>query len=462
MKHSLRNRLTMSYIIIAMICVLLISIIASISLESLFRTYVKGNQEKKNQNIVNLISQQYHADKGWNREFVEDVGINALEGGMIVSVTDADGSVIWDATQYNNGMCQEMMSHITINMSSRYPNWKGKFTTADYDVMNGDIKVGSVKIGYYGPFYFNEVDLAFINTVNTVSAGVGLVALILALIFGYIMAKSISTPISRVINTAEMISKGCYNDRSNEISDIKEIAQLNGTINELAENLEKQEKLRKQLTADVAHELRTPLATLQSHVEAMIDGIWAPDTNRLKSVHEEIMRLKRLVGDMEKLTRFESENMLLNKSEFDVVQLISGIIANSEREYSEKGISVELSGEAAPIFADRDKVSQVIINLISNAVKFTDRGGSIRLTVAGSPENVTISVADTGTGIAPEHLPLIFERFYRADASRSRLTGGAGIGLTIVKAIVEAHKGTIKVQSELGKGTRFVIILPRR
>jgi signal transduction histidine kinase len=445
-----------------MICVLLISIIASISLESLFRTYVKGNQEKKNQNIVGLISQQYHADKGWNKEFIEDVGVNALESGMIVSVTDVDGGVIWDATQYNNGMCEEMMSHITINMSSRYPNWKGKFITADYAVMSGETRVGNVKIGYYGPFYFNEVDLAFINTVNTVSAGVGLVALILALMFGYIMAKSISTPISRVINTAEMISKGYYNDRSNEISDIKEIAQLNGTINDLAENLEKQEKLRKRLTADVAHELRTPLATLQSHVEAMIDGIWEPDANRLKSVHEEIMRLERLVGDMEKLTRFEGENMVLNKSEFDVVQLISSIIANSEREYSEKGIRVELSGEATEMFADRDKLSQVIINLITNAVKFTDRGGSILLSVKGSPETVNISVADTGAGIAPEHLPYIFERFYRADASRSRLTGGAGIGLTIVKAIVEAHKGTIAVESELGKGTRFVITLPRR
>ncbi|HWQ30041.1 MAG TPA: HAMP domain-containing sensor histidine kinase [Negativicutes bacterium] len=462
MKHSLRNRLTMSYIIIAMICVLLISVIASVSLESLFRAYVKGNQEKKNQNIVDLISQQYQGDKGWNKEFVQDIGVNALEGGMIVSVTDADGSVVWDATQYNNGMCEEMMSHITINMSSRYPNWKGIFTTADYAVMSGDTKVGSVRVGYYGPFYFNEVDLAFINTVNTISAGVGLVALLLALMFGYIMAKSISTPISRVINTAQMISKGCYNDRSNEISDIKEIAQLNGTINDLAENLEKQEKLRKRLTADVAHELRTPLATLQSHVEAMIDGIWAPDANRLKSVHEEIMRLERLVGDMEKLTRFEGENMVLNKSEFDAVQLIRGIMDNSEREYSDRGIIAELSGEPTEIFADRDKLSQVIINLITNAVKFTDRGGSIRVSVTGSHENVNIAVADTGKGIAPEHLPFIFERFYRADASRSRLTGGAGIGLTIVKTIVEAHKGTIKVDSELGKGTRFEVTLPRR
>lgn len=461
MKYSLRNRLTLSYIVIAMICILLISIIASISLESLFRTYVQKNQGEKNQNIVSLISQQYHKDRGWNQEVIQDIGINALENGMIVSVEDAEGKIVWDATLYNNGMCEQMMTHMTMNMSSRYPNWKGELTDADYPVMKDEVKVGSVTIGYYGPFYFNEVDLAFINAVNTVSAGVGIVALILALIFGYMMSKSISTPISRVINTAEMIAKGCYDDRSNEISYIKEISQLNGAINNLAASLEKQEKLRKRLTADVAHELRTPLATLQGSIEAMLDGIWEPDAKRLKSVHEEITRLGRLVGDMEKLTRVESGNLALDKSEFDITQLIKSILTNFEKEYTDKGIEVAVEGKPVSILADRDKISQVIINLMSNAVKFTDKDGGIRLSVASEGDNAVITVLDTGNGISPEDQPYIFERFYRADASRSRLTGGAGIGLTIVKSIVDAHKGTIELESVVGKGTKFVVTLPR-
>ncbi|HWR61645.1 MAG TPA: HAMP domain-containing sensor histidine kinase [Clostridia bacterium] len=461
MKHSLRNRLTLSYIVIAMVCVLLISVIASISLENLFRTYVKVNQEEKNRNIVSLISQQYREGAGWEQKVIQDIGINALENGMIISIADGSGSVIWDATRYNNGMCEQMMTNITHNMSSRYPNWKGKFTTVYYPVMSGDAKVGSVSIGYYGPFYFNEVDLAFINAVNTVSAGVGLVSLILALIFGYIMSKSISTPISRVINTAEMIAKGYYDDRSNEISEIKEISQLTVAINNLAESLEKQEKLRKRLTADVAHELRTPLATLQGHIEAMLDGIWEPDAKRLKSVHEEITRLSRLVGDMEKLTKYESENLLLNKSEFDVLELIKSILSNFEKECRDKGLDIELEGGPVRIFADRDKISQVIINLMSNAVKFTGKDGSIRFAVASDKDNASISVTDTGTGIAPGDQPHIFERFYRADSSRSRLTGGAGIGLTIVKSIVHAHKGSISLESEPGKGTKFTVSLPR-
>ena len=462
MKYSLRNRLSLSYILIAMICVLLISIIANLSMESLFRTYVKNNQEKRNQNIVSLIGQQYHQAEGWNREVIQDIGINALESGMIVSVVDTEDNTVWDATQYNNGMCEQMITHMSLNMSSRYPNWKGEFTSVEYPVMNGSEQIGSVAIGYYGPFYFNEIDLTFINTVNTVSVGVGLVSLILALIFGYMMAKSISTPVSRVINTAEMISKGYYDDRSNEISNIKEISQLNDAINNLAGTLEKQEVLRKRLTADVAHELRTPLATLQGHIEAMIDGIWEADTKRLKSLHEEITRLGRMVGDMEKLTRFESENMILDKSEFDLYQLTRSILANFEKEYSDKGIQVTVEGETVSILADRDKISQVIINLMSNAVKFTGEGGSIRFSIYGNPDNAVIAIRDTGVGISPEDQPHIFERFYRADASRSRLTGGAGIGLTIAKAIIEAHKGAISLESSLGKGTKFMITLPKR
>ncbi|HYE11951.1 MAG TPA: ATP-binding protein [Patescibacteria group bacterium] len=461
MKYSLRNRLSISYIIIAMICVTLISIIANLSLESQFRQYVKSNQEKKNENIVSLISQQYHEGEEWNRKVIQDIGINALENGMIISVIDTEGMVLWDATEYNNGMCEQMMIHMNSNMASRYPNWKGEFTTAAYPIISGVKEVGNVEIGYYGPFYFTDADLAFINALNVVFIAVGGLSLVLSLVFGYIMARSISTPISRVIDTAEMISRGRYDGRSNEISNIKEIAQLTGSINNLADTLEKQEKLRKRLTADVAHELRTPLATLQSHIEAMIDGIWEADSKRLKSVHEEIMRLGRMVGDLEKLTRFENERMSLEKAEFDISELIRSIMVNFEKEYADKNIRVFLEDNNINVSADRDKISQVIINLMANALKFTAEGGHIHITICEDTDNAIISISDTGIGIAADDLPHIFERFYRADASRSRHTGGSGIGLTIAKAIIEAHKGTIIAESEIGKGTKFVMTIPK-
>lgn len=462
MKYSLRNRLSLSYMVIAMICVTLISIIANLSLENRFRAYVRNNQEKRNLGVVSLISQQYHQGEGWKHEVVQDIGVNSLENGMIINVTDKNGVLIWDATQYNNGMCEQMLMHMSLNMASRYPNWKGEFTTASYPVMVDGEMVGNVKIGYYGPFYFNDADLAFINALNMVFVSVGLVSLILALAFGYMMARRISTPISRVINTAEMISKGCYDDRSNEASNIREIAQLTGTINNLAETLGNQEKLRKRLTADVAHELRTPLATLQSHIEAMLDGIWEPDSKRLKSVHDEIVRLGRMVGDLEKLTRLESEKITLDKSEFDISELVRSILTNFEQEYTSKNINVMLEDNPVNVLADRDKISQVIINLMSNALKFTAEGGQIRIGISENECDAIITISDTGIGIEAEHIPHIFERFYRVDASRSRLTGGSGIGLTIAKAIVDAHKGRITVRSSVGEGTSFEIAIPKK
>jgi len=196
-------------------------------------------------------------------------------------------------------------------------------------------------------------------------------------------------------------------------------------------------------------------------MEAMIDGIWEPDAERLKSCHEEIMRIKRLVGDLEKLAKYESENLVLTKTSFDISELIRHIIRNYETDFAHKGIDIEFIGEKETVTADKDKISQAIINLLSNALKYTQQGGFVQIVVKGTEEVTEIIVRDTGIGITPEDLPHIFERFYRADKSRNRLTGGAGIGLTITKAIIDAHKGKIQVNSTVNEGTEFIISLPK-
>jgi len=462
MNYSLRTKLSLSYISVALICVFLISVLTNLLLEKHFKKYIIQNQERKNKEIVSLISQQYKPGGKWDTDVIENIGINALEQGMIIRVIDSSDRVIWDATVHNNGLCQQMIAHMARNMSSRYPNWKGGYVENKYPVTYNLSEVGRVEIGYYGPYYFNDNDLAFINTLNRLLVSVGIFSLFLSLLIGAWMARRLSTPISRVISTAQMISKGYFGDRTNVQSSTKEISQLTETINNLAETLEKQEVLRKRLTADVAHELRTPLATLQSHIEAMIDGIWKPDTERLKSCHEEIMRIKRMVGDLEKLAKYESENLVLNKTNFDVSELIQHIIQNFEMDFINNGLDIKFYGEEETIFADKDKISQVIVNLLSNALKYTPEGGKVEVKVKGAEDITEISVKDTGNGIPADDLPYIFERFYRADKSRNRLTGGAGIGLTITKAIVEAHKGKIQVQSKVNEGTEFIISLPKQ
>jgi two-component system sensor histidine kinase BaeS len=306
----------------------------------------------------------------------------------------------------------------------------------------------------------------------------------LAVLIGSISARRITVPLARVSQATQLIARGQHGVRIGEKTRVKELDGIASAVNDLSRALGEQEALRRRLTADMAHELRTPLATLQSHLEALIDGVWQPDQSRLAGLHEEILRINRLVSDLEKLAHFEGDAGSLNRIPTDVTALVAGIVRNHEPQFEEKGIALAFSGpndgrpdertpgEATPhkappneplsLAVDPDKLSQAVINLLSNALKYTPSGGTVSVCVCATPSGAEIQVADTGVGIDARDIPRIFERFYRADNSRSRATGGAGIGLSITKAIVEAHGGTISASSHPGRGSEFTISLSAR
>lgn len=461
MTLSLRVKLSLTFMFVTLISVFMISIMANFLLEKQFRQYIVQKLEAENKEIVSLISQQYDEKSKWKTDVIENIGVTALEKGLIVKVKDTSGKTIWDATQHNSGMCEQMLANMSKNMLSRYPNWQGGYIENKYPAISSLNEVGTIEIGYYGPFYYNDSDLYFINTLNNALIWIGLISLFLSLLLGVLFSKRLSTPIIKVIETAKLIAKGDFKQKSNDKSSTKEIQELITTINDLAESLETHEKLRKQLTTDVAHELRTPMATLQSHMEAMMDGIWQPTEDRLKSCHEEIIRVNKMIGDLSLLAKFEGQNLMLNKTNFNITVLVASVVMNFESEFANKGVNIHYVGEAETIFADRDKTTQVLINLLSNSLKYTPPDGAVEIIVAGKEDAVEITVRDNGQGIPEEDLPHIFERFYRADKSRNRLTGGAGIGLTIVKSIIDAHHGAIQVQSKATVGSAFIISLPR-
>lgn len=461
-KFKLKTRLSLSYILLAFFLVGLISVLTNVFLERQFKDYVIKELEAKNTETAKLISQQYDSgQKKWNQYTIENIGVNALEQGQIIRVEDLGGNTVWDATVHNNGLCIEMIEHMANNMTDRYPGFKGSYMVNKYPLEKDGAVIGNMHVGYYGPFYFTDNDLAFITTLNKLVVVAGLLSLLLALILGNFTARRLSAPISKACEAAREIGRGNYNSRIKDDSNTLEIEELTSTVNELANGLEKQETLRKRLTADVAHELRTPLATLQSHLEAMIDGIWEADKVRLESCHEEVLRIGRMVGDLEKLARYENENLVLDKVEFDLLDLIQQQLNNFQAEFLNKRVKIEFDGEPVVLYADRDKISQVVVNLLSNALKYTSEGDVVQLRLESNREQATLRVWDTGIGIDPDDLPHVFERFYRADKSRTRETGGAGVGLAIVKAIVAAHAGSITVDSAKNEGTTFTVTLPR-
>ena len=461
MRKSLRKKLSLSYIFVTLICVVLISILSNFFLEKQFKDYVIQEHERKNKVIVSAVSQQYYENGKFNIDVIKSIGIDAIENGVFISVKDASDKTIWNAENYDDSKCKEVKNHLTSNMETLFPNWKGIYTKDNYPIINNSNKVGTIEIGYYGPFYYNDNDIMYSKTLNKILIIVGITSLCIALIVGLLMAEGLSRPILNVIDTAEMISKGNYRQRIKKKSNIDEIEKLTTSINNLGDSLNKQEKLRKRLTRDVSHELRTPLSTLQSHMEALIDGIWQPTTDRLISCHEEILRLKRLVGDMEKLTQYESENLILNKTKFNLGEVIKNIVLNFEKEFLNKEVELISYDQDIIVHADKDKISQVIVNLMYNALKYTLKGGKVEVELFEDGQYAKLSVKDTGIGISEVDLPYIFERFYRVDESRNKLTGGSGIGLTITKSIVEAHKGTINVKSKINDGTEFLVKVPR-
>jgi len=461
MRKNLRNRLSLSYIFITMVCVALISILSHFFLENQFRNYVIQERQRENKIVVGAISQQY-TDKGnFNVDLIKSIGVGAIENGLFISVKDASGKIIWDAETYNNLKCEEVKNRLISTMEALFPHWEGEYTKDDYPIINNSIQVGTINIGHYGPFYYDENDIMYSKTLNKILISVGISSLCFALILGLLMAERLSRPILNVINIAEMISKGNYIQKIKKKSNIEEIDKLTTSINSLGNSLYEQEKLRERLTRDVSHELRTPLSTLQSHMEAMIDGVWEPTTDRLTSCHEEILRLKRLVGDLEKLAQYESENLILNKTKFNIGEVVKNIALNFEKEFLNKGVNLNFEDNDIITYLDKDKISQVIVNLISNALKYTPKGGKVEVKIFEDNKYFKLSVKDTGIGISEVHLPYVFERFYRVDESRNKLTGGAGIGLTISKSIIEAHDGNITVESRIDQGTEFIAKIPK-
>lgn len=460
MKRNLRNRLSLSYIFITMICVALISILSHFFLENQFRSYIIQQHEKENKIIVTAISEQYTESGSFNVDIIKSIGATAIENGLFITVKDSSDKIIWDAETYNNLKCEEVKTRLISTMETLFPKWEGEYAKDEYPIVSNSNKVGSINIGHYGPFYYDENDIMYSKTLNKILIGVGIASLCCSLILGLFMAEGLSRPILKVINIAEMISKGDYSQKIKGKSNIEEIDKLTTTINSLGNSLSEQEKLRQRLTRDVSHELRTPLSTLQSHMEALIDGIWEPTTDRLISCHDEILRLKRLVGDLEKLAQYESENLILDKTRFNFGEVVKNIVFNFQKEFLNQEVVLDFCNKDIVVFLDRDKISQVVVNLISNALKYTQKGGRVEVQIFKDNKYVKLSVKDTGIGISSANLPYVFERFYRVDESRNKLTGGAGIGLTISKSIVEAHGGNISVKSRIEEGTEFVVEIP--
>jgi signal transduction histidine kinase len=288
-----------------------------------------------------------------------------------------------------------------------------------------------------------------------------LLAVAIALLFTFFLSRRISAPIKALALTARRLGQGDLSQRV-QLKDKGEMGELAQAFNSMASDLERAEKLQRNMVADVAHELRTPLSNIRGYLEAVRDGVVKPDAETIHSLDEEAALLSRLVDDLQELSLAEAGELKLNRQPGDFGEVINKAVAAIRVQAQGKGISVaaDLPEGLPPCDIDFQRIGQVLRNLLENAIAHTGNGGSVMVTAEKQDNWVKVSVTDTGEGIPAEELPNIFERFYRVDKSRARTTGGYGLGLTIAKRLVEAHGGKIEVQSELEKGSRFTFTVP--
>lgn len=457
---SLRKQLSLSILLTLLITIGLIGLLSNWFMNREFEKYVTKLGQERRENIVEELSRQYDGFKrNWRLDYVHAIGMNSLYDGYILKLYDANGNMVWDAENHDMSLCGQIMNEISARMKER--GAFGGFVDHSYEINQSGKKVGSVSIKYYGPFFMNEADFNFINVMNTVLLVIGIFSSACSVVVGCLLAKRISRPVTKTAYIAKQISEGNYNIRFEPGTKIWELDDLATAINYLSSALSEQENLRKRMTADVAHELRTPLTALGSHLEAMIEGLWDATPERLKSCHEEVKRLGTLVADLGQLAKIEGENLILNKSQTNLLDTVRTVSDTMNGEISKKGLSLSVKGQPVFVEADKNRMSQVVANLLSNAIKYTPEGGSIQIQISETSDCGVIKIEDTGIGIGEKELSLIFERFYRTDKSRNRKSGGAGIGLAIVKSIVTAHGGTVTAESEEDKGSCFTVSIPK-
>lgn len=395
--------------------------------------------------VNQMVSQYYSRERGWAdlQPTLEQAG--RLSGRRII-VADAQGVVVGDS----------QLGHAR---PWRPNDPGGIFVPIHFD----GTQVGALLVANT-----NNREIIGDPVVSRLAAAVnlrlfwtGLFAVIAGIILIALMSRRILAPVQSLTSAARQLGQG---DLAQRVADSApgEIGQLARTFNAMAENLERAEVQRRSLVADVAHELRTPLSNVQGYLEAVKDGVLPPDEQTVDTIYQQVRHVVKLVDDLRLLALAEAGVMRLDRQHASIAELLSQT-AEAFRPASEaKGVSLEVQspGRLPLISMDRTRVAQVLSNLLDNAIFHTPPSGVVTVSAQQVNNSVRVSVVDTGPGISPTDLELLFERFYRTDPSRARSTGGTGLGLTIAKQLVEAHGGVIGVESKLDEGSHFFFDLP--
>lgn len=444
--RSLTTKLILAFLFVSLVSIGVIVILTRFSANREFSKFVSNQYEAE---LAEELEGYYTSNSSW-------AGVNEAYIGRTANQFGQEGGhpSNYCVTDLNGLVVRESFSHKL-----------GDIVSTDVLEKSISITVNEKTVGYLlieqPPNKRDPMEAEFIRRLDYSLILTGVGTSILAFIFGAAISRTITKPIRELTSATHAMASGKLGQQVT-VRSKDEIGELAQSFNKMNDDLARSFNLRKQMTADIAHELRTPLSLIIGHAEAVNDGVLPPTHENFEIIREEAERLEKLVNDLRTLSLADAGELSLDFQPVDINKLLGDIKTHYMVQFNQKRISLDLepASEILKVNLDPVRFSQVLMNILDNALRYTPDGGRVSISTKQLKEEVKITIQDSGEGVTPEEASHLFDRFYRADESRTREDGGSGLGLAIAKSIVEMHKGKVWAESEKGKGLRTIIQLP--
>ncbi|MEA3356750.1 MAG: ATP-binding protein [Candidatus Bipolaricaulota bacterium] len=446
-------KLGLSFAIVILVSVALVYFLTVRSITSCFSAFREQSKQQVASQVIDLLAEYRVRTGGWKgiEQLLSRRYSVLINGRLIVrrtsligdfSLADEDDSVVvsTDADRVGNQLSEgELEDGTPIQLEGNY--------------------LGTLVL-YGGESILTPAEETFLSSAKRSALMGGGIASGIALLLSAILISQIISPLRMLTRATERIASGNLTQQV-RLKARDEFGQLGASFNRMMENLHRSEKARRNMTADIAHELRTPVTIIQGNLEAVLDGIYRPDSQTIAPIYEETLHLGHLIDDLRELALAEAGELRLEREETDLSALVNQLTETINPSL-EEGREISIESEPFPLLVEIDpkRIRQVIVNLLSNAIRYTPPGGKVTISLARRKDEVEIRISDRGPGIPPAVLPHLFERFYRGDHARDRGEGGSGLGLAIVRQWVEAHGGRIRAENNESGGASFIILLP--
>lgn len=439
---SLRVRLSIAFVAVAALAVALATLLSTRGLEPRLTDAAQARITRATDRLAGDAAQRYGHDGRWTEAGARDLEHAALTTGLRLVIVRPGGRPV--RTPDSRAMLGAVMHG---------PGAAGR------PIVVEGATVGTLQVAPVGGSLLTPADIDLRDSLDRLHMLAGAIAVLIALLAALVLAQRMSAPLRRIRLAAQRMERGDLEAMVEPGGDA-EVRAVGHALNRLAQTLTHEEEVRKESVADLAHELRTPVSGLLSRIESAQDGVLPDASANVDAMHAEALRLARLLDDLDQLAAAERPGLLLEKRPVDLAAIAASEAGRMNTGFADKGVGLQTELTPTEIAGDPDRLAQIIANLLLNALRYSAPGGHVRVDVAAEGDEAVVEISDTGIGIAPDDLAHIFKRFWRAEKSRSRETGGTGIGLAIVRELVIAHDGRVDVESKPGQGSRFRVSFP--